>query len=382
MSKLKNEVAISVCPQTLSVYTHAQAIKKGKQYHLSFTIPYKKKTKENIDFVLKEIKSKRILESSEYIKDDSVFGLYGVWLENQYDDYVLLDINDSYIDIHIYTADSNSLSRYRYIYKSIENQFAKELMNVVPVDMTYFVSAQFSGELNLKLVKDYKKYISLNNYSENTVDKLIKLEKMLKVGKYLGKIILLEGPPGTGKTYYIRRLVSMLVQEKLFSRLYYFLGDGVERLNLSDCFRKNILIFEDCDFILGDNGKRSRDLSKLLNLSSGFVDVQSLFIFTSNLPIKEVDDAFTRNGRLIARINFDMFDTSQAIEWLKHNNYDKEIVLSQKEPSLADLYTMLAETRKIDDWQKTEVGFRSDQPEQPGQLEISKKEEAEVPKHY
>jgi hypothetical protein len=131
-------------------------------------------------------------------------------------------------------------------------------------------------------------------------------------------LILLHGKYGSGKTYYIRHLISNIER-----KFIYFPLNMIEALNSPEFLpfiagqHNSILILEDCESLLvpRENGTNSASaISTLLNLGDGLLfDALSVnVICTFNAGIKKIDDAILRKGRLLARYEFKELEPLKA----------------------------------------------------------------------
>lgn len=132
-------------------------------------------------------------------------------------------------------------------------------------------------------------------------------------------LVLLHGKYGTGKTYYLRHLISNVQR-----RFIYFPLNMIDSLSSPDFIPfisklpDSVLILEDCESILvpRENGfSNASALSNLLNLGDGLLsDALSInVICTFNAGVKKIDDAILRKGRLLARYEFKELETPKAI---------------------------------------------------------------------
>ena len=137
-------------------------------------------------------------------------------------------------------------------------------------------------------------------------------------------ISILEGPPGTGKTSYLRHLMGLLRE----SHRFYFippssmavLSDPTfvefwadERLMQKD--RQLAVILEDSDAALMTRDSDNRNkVSALLNLSDGMMAdfLRLQIVCTINCTVGEIDQALLRPGRLISHRVFSRLDYRQA----------------------------------------------------------------------
>ena len=128
-------------------------------------------------------------------------------------------------------------------------------------------------------------------------------------------ILLLIGPPGTGKTTFIRGLLShsnssaivtydsaILEKDYLFAR---FIEDEA-----------NIMVLEDSDNFLKARSDGNSMMHRFLNVGDGLVTTKGKkLIFSTNLPsIRDVDSALVRPGRCFDILNFENLNHEQAVK--------------------------------------------------------------------
>jgi hypothetical protein len=145
-----------------------------------------------------------------------------------------------------------------------------------------------------------------------------------------GRLLLLHGAPGTGKTTVLRSLARewrdwcqvdcVLDPERLFGDPGYLMGVAVGAEGGGEERRWRLLILEDCDELIRGEAKQStgQALSRLLNLTDGMLgqgrDV--LIGITTNEDLARLHPAVVRPGRCLAKIEVGPLPREQATAWL------------------------------------------------------------------
>jgi hypothetical protein len=135
---------------------------------------------------------------------------------------------------------------------------------------------------------------------------------------------IFRGPPGTGKTSFLRYLIHKLKRSHAFYYLpvshYGMLSDPALsefwiRENLRRPGIRKVIILEDAEpLLLERSGDNWRHLSNLLNVSDGLLGefLRVHILCTMNADVTEIDPAVLRSGRLIASRQFERLSGQNA----------------------------------------------------------------------
>jgi len=145
-----------------------------------------------------------------------------------------------------------------------------------------------------------------------------------KMNRHRSGVTLLRGDPGTGKTTFIRHLISRLNATHCFyylpASLSQCLGspgtvDFWSRQNSRADGRRNVVIIEDAESLLEQRDEMNRSrLEDFLNVSDGLMSefLRLQVVATINCPVEKLDPAITRAGRLVAYRSFSRMDRTRA----------------------------------------------------------------------
>jgi hypothetical protein len=134
-------------------------------------------------------------------------------------------------------------------------------------------------------------------------------------------ILLLIGPPGTGKTTFIRGLLASTNSSAIVSYDSQILEkDGFfARFIEGD---ESIMILEDSDAFLKSRSEGNTMMHRFLNVGDGLVTTKGKkMIFSTNLPsIRDIDSALVRPGRCFDILTFDELSQDDAVKLSKTLN--------------------------------------------------------------
>jgi hypothetical protein len=164
-------------------------------------------------------------------------------------------------------------------------------------------------------------------------------------------LLILWGEKGTGKTTYIRHLISSYSNKKFVfipSNLITMLGDpsfGNFLLSLQN----SIIILEDCEAVIRSRKSNSSAsaVSLLLNMGDGLMsdDLGIKFICTFNTELENIDDALIRKGRLHSKYMFKELSKDKSLDLLKElYGEDKEFNVPKNGLALCDIFNYYADS--------------------------------------
>jgi hypothetical protein len=150
-------------------------------------------------------------------------------------------------------------------------------------------------------------------------------------------IVLLHGDPGTGKTTYIKHLISKFQDKDFIFIQNEFVNDLLKPAFVSFLLRnKNvILIIEDAEKVVISRDHEANDsvVSTILQLTDGlFSDFLNIkIICTFNTTIDRLDKALLRKGRMIAKYKFSALSPEKSAalaQKLGHDNVTGSLTLA------------------------------------------------------
>ena len=296
--------------------------------HLYETIPNTlKEEKVNIpeflDFFSKKYEDKIVLriQNERNLKGDDFSSLDDTLLFFE-DALVIFDTNQKTFRIYAHSSNSTLIHGSKESIKTFKIVDSQTEMNLI-------VSKENGFDLEaLDFDTPSTKANIFQNYNEGFEKIHDIIQERLSSPDDKG-IVLLHGDPGTGKTSYIRYLISKIENKKVI-----FLSPdlansitGPDLMSLLINHKNSVLIIEDAEDIVMSRGQQHDSaVSALLNISDGLLsDVLNIqIVCTFNTDLSRIDKALLRKGRLIARYEFKPLEANRGTVLSRKVNHNIE----------------------------------------------------------
>lgn len=266
------------------------------------------------------------------------------------------DDGNTVATVSIYTMNSQDLTD---VLMTIHNN------GVPPIPQTHahpgsaYVMALTMTGIQLIPVGLSGKQLERDNYDDKALISFDRAVRDLNSDSPRGRLTVLEGPPGTGKTHMVRAFLQACPEARFVfiqpSILISLADPGMIPTFIGEMQGPGpiVLVLEDADACLSERKENMNSIQAMLNLSDGVLG--SLFdlriLATTNAKLHEFDQALVRPGRLSERIYLDNLSMDQAKVVWERIGVGKKFPFKAKSPStpdsakvsLAQIYAVRAE---------------------------------------
>ncbi len=249
----------------------------------------------------------------------------------------------------------------------INNKDSQKLINEIKACFAYGIKRKQANHINLLCNSDglYLKKIEIKrkyeidlelNYGKKFPPVHQKIVDYLKQDNESG-LLLAGGNPGTGKTFYLRYLASILDKKIIY------VPPNLIKSIIDPSFLQFITEHENSIFIVEDGeeilmkraGGFDSGVANLLNMTDGILGdcIKTKIICTFNMDIGEIDRALLRKGRLFYQHQFEKLSVEESNRLLKHLKINH---IANEPMTLAEIYNLDLEN-KIEKEEKRTIGF-------------------------
>lgn len=251
--------------------------------------------------------------------------------------------------------------KFRYIvdqdvYKQVIQPIKRRIKPVKPDESEQaplYVINGSGGELHIERIAPIGVEFNPANYTLDVAVDFKHVTETINSGNPHGRLTIVSGPPGTGKTFFLRALMQacprrkfVLMTSSMFASISAtsIVSMLIDHMDTYD--DQFTLLLEDADRYLAPRHLDNEQyVSTLLNATDGMLGeaLDLHVVATTNLPTKEIDPALTRTGRLLEHVTIAKLPSEVArarIEALTGKSFKDSLPTSI---SLSDVYHLALE---------------------------------------
>lgn len=341
---------------------------------------YKDKSQLTLNVLLQVNKFKNILKEYKYELIEHVELSYNE-LEHKFDSICVNQItieNDIIItwqeietkeEIYINVIQFNYLYKFKNIIEKIKDDILSiHIIEDNKEENNTFNIINFQNN-EIYMTKENVEYID-NDIELNYGKDFVKINNNIIKGLLSDKsgIIILSGDEGTGKTQYVKYIISKISDKKniifIPRHLLHMLADS-EFISFIKDQTESILILEDADEILSNRDEilSSSIINNILGITNGILNntLKIKIFITFSIDRKYIDKKFLKSHRIIEDYHFKLLTAEQA------NTLANKLKIEQKyikNISLSEIYEDLLSNDigiKKKRVNKKRVGFKEDE---------------------
>ena len=182
------------------------------------------------------------------------------------------------------------------------------------------------------------------NYTQDVVAQMHETVRMLH--EATNGLVVLNGPPGTGKTHLLRAMLTEVAHHRegvVCNPPLDFLTEMGLLARATTMYDASLIVLEDLGDILTEQSptEHTQVNANLLNVTDGLLSLlsNSVIVLTFNTDIEKINEAVLRPGRCIAHIKVDLLEAAQVRSMMVEAGLG-HVELTRSKYSLAEVYEM------------------------------------------
>lgn len=301
---------LSVTSSPIGTVSWIEQAFKAKNFDKSIFSVTKKGTIDDIDNLFSQIKELIINSwSSKYLNNTMEYILIldtgFIWIS--------LSLINNDVSVNFSTYDSD-------LAKNLEQIFEKYVVS--PDEKSIHVLVRQQGGLCLTKIDSINSPLVKENYPKDVLENYHHIVECIGSNSPCGRLVLLDGLPGTGKSYLIRALMHdveakpIIIPSSVISQIT---GPDIlpPLLEQKHKTAPMLIIIEDADIALVTRSKGNFGaIAELLNLGDGLLGelLNVRVIATTNAERTDLDDAIVRPGRMCRHLHLGLLDHNNTNE--------------------------------------------------------------------
>ena len=263
---------------------------------------------------------------------------YGIFITEDHHSILSLSRNDNFIQVSFLCRDKEFNGK-------LTEYFCTMVNSNKPTSQVYMLVSE-GGSIRLTTIGEIEEKLVRKNYTSQVLAKYDSIVSNLESSSPKGRLNIINGPPGVGKTRLIMGLINQVSSKSNFIIVPPNMISSLVEPSFISVMRSvqgsSILILEDADVCLT---RKSRDdmsqLQAVLNFADGIVGqlLDFRLVVTSNVKTEDFDPAILRPGRLCEHIQVGFLGKQQANLLYKELGGVGEPF--KGEASLAEIYSLV-----------------------------------------
>lgn len=277
---------------------------------------------------------------------------YNFYKTNIYNGYILED--NFILDLQYYFTLDDSIAYLVYVLAKSDKECNEVLFNLISTIDEYLVNKKMlrydviqyrdSDSLSAFFITDD----TFKNFQSKAFPYIKDIDSY--INSFLNSnasLLILQGEPGTGKTTFLKYILSLMQNKKddelsivySFDENIFFSNEFFKRVQLNDF---DVLVLEDFNSIIHKNQESEgvNPLNKFLSVCEGVITRKKKIIITTNIDsINQLYPALIRPGRCFDVLRFRALTNQESIEL--SNCYNKKLIQNTNSITLSEFYASI-----------------------------------------